>query len=232
MGFFFRRSIKFGPIRFNFSKSGIGVSVGGRGFRTGISSTGRRTTRVSIPGTGIGYQYNHPKGQGEPSSEAPIPQHEVKGQPVLLFAVLLGLLGIILWAASAQAQQRAKPAPAKSSYDVCMERAVTNVEMQDCGSAELKRQEARLAATWKAAYASLIVDSVVSDEVRQARQALLEEQRAWIRYKDLSCLHWQHGSGREGQVIHFYLCRIDVLRERERQLREELLQPQLRTNER
>jgi len=44
MGFFFRRSIKCGPIWVNFSKSEIGVSVGGRGFRTGISSTGRRTT--------------------------------------------------------------------------------------------------------------------------------------------------------------------------------------------
>ena len=225
MGFFFRRSISFGPFRINFSKSGIGASVGVRGFRTGISSSGRRTTRVSIPGTGVGYQYNHPKERVEESTEAPMAPREVKGQPVLLFAVLLGLLGIILWAASAQAQQRAKPAPAKSSYDVCMERAQTNVDYQDCGSAELKRQEARLAATWKAAYASLIVDSEVTDEERQARQALLEEQRAWIRYKDLSCLHWQHGYGREGQVIHFYLCRINVLKERERHLREQLLQP-------
>lgn len=224
MGFFFRRSISFGPFRINFSKSGIGASVGVRGFRTGVSSTGRWTTRASIPGTGIGYQYNHSKEQGETSSEAQIPPREVKGQPVLLFAVLLGLLGIILWAASAQAQQGSKPA-VKSSYDACMERAQTNVDYQDCGSAELKRQEARLAATWKAAYASLIVDSVVTDEERQARQALLEEQRAWIRYKDLSCLHWQHGYGREGQVIHFYLCRIDVLKERERHLREVFLQP-------
>jgi len=219
MGFFFRRSISFGPFRINFSKNGIGASVGVRGFRTGISSSGRRTTRVSIPGTGVGYQYNHPKEQGEEGAEAPMAPREVKGQPVLLFAVLLGLLGIILWAASAQAQQRAKPAPAKSSYDVCMERAQTNVDYQDCGCAELKRQEARLAATWKAAYASLIVDSVVTDEERQARQALLEEQRAWIRYKDLSCLHWRHGNGREGQVIHFYFCRIAVLKERERHLR-------------
>ena len=100
MGFFFRRSIRFGPFRINFSKSGIGASVGVRGFRTGVSSTGRRTTRVSIPGTGIGYQYNHPREQGEPSSEAPRPAREVKSQPVLLFVVLLGVVGIILWAAA------------------------------------------------------------------------------------------------------------------------------------
>jgi len=157
-----------------------------------------------------------------------MPSREVKGQPVLLFAVLLGLLGIILWAAGVQAQQGGKPAPAKSSYDGCMERAFTNVEMQDCGSAELKRQEARLAATWKAAYASLMVDSVATEGERQARQALLEEQRAWIQYKDSSCNHWQHGYGREGQVIDFYGCRIAVIKERERHLREQFLRPELR----
>jgi len=102
MGFFFRRSISFGPFRINFSKSGIGASVGVRGFRTGVSSTGRRTTRVSIPGTGVGYQYNHPKEQGEEGSEAPMAEPEVKGQIVLLFVVLLSLGGIIFWAASVQ----------------------------------------------------------------------------------------------------------------------------------
>lgn len=100
MGFFFRRSISFGPFCINFSKSGIGASVGVRGFRTGISGTGRRTTRVSIPGTGSGYQYNHPNEQGEESTEAPVGPRAVKGQPVLLFVVLLALLGIILWAAA------------------------------------------------------------------------------------------------------------------------------------
>ena len=228
MGFFFRRSIRFGPFRINFSKSGIGASVGVRGFRTGVSSTGRRTTRVSIPGTGIGYQYNHPKEQGEQSSEAPMPAREVKGQPVLLFAVLLGLLGIILWAAGVQAQPSAKSLMTKPSYDVCMQRARTNLEYQECGGEELARQEARLAASWKVAYASLIVDSVATEVERQARQALLEEQRAWIRYKDSSCNHWQHGYGREGQVIDFYGCRIAVIKERERHLREQFLRPEPR----
>jgi uncharacterized protein YecT (DUF1311 family) len=224
MGFFFRRSIKFGPFRINFSKSGIGASVGVRGFRTGVSSTGRRTTRVSIPGTGVGYQYNHPKEQGEESPEAPMAPREVKGQPVLLFVVLLGMLGIILWAASAQAQQRAKPAPAKSSYDVCMERAQTNVDFQDCGSAEITRLETKLAATWKAAYGSIVIDSSATEETRRSKKALLEEQRAWIRYKDRSCVFWAHDNGTMGQT-NTYSCRIDVLKERERHLREQLLQP-------
>ncbi|MFD0672228.1 DUF4236 domain-containing protein [Cohnella sp. GCM10027633] len=40
MGFYIRKSVSFGPVRFNLSKSGIGVSVGVKGFRYGISPRG------------------------------------------------------------------------------------------------------------------------------------------------------------------------------------------------
>lgn len=56
MGFFFRKSIGRGPFRLNLSKSGIGWSVGVRGLRFGRSATGRNTTRVRIPGTGVRWQ--------------------------------------------------------------------------------------------------------------------------------------------------------------------------------
>ena len=54
MGFYYRKSIGLGPFRVNVSKSGVGYSVGGPGFRTGISSSGRRYTTFSVPGTGVG----------------------------------------------------------------------------------------------------------------------------------------------------------------------------------
>ena len=38
MGFFYRKSVTFGPFRVNLSKSGIGYSVGGKGFRVGTSA--------------------------------------------------------------------------------------------------------------------------------------------------------------------------------------------------
>ena len=41
MGFYLRKSFRAGPIRFNLSKSGIGVSAGVRGARIGITSQGR-----------------------------------------------------------------------------------------------------------------------------------------------------------------------------------------------
>ena len=41
MGFRFRKSINFGPFRINFSKSGIGYSFGGKGFRVTKTATGK-----------------------------------------------------------------------------------------------------------------------------------------------------------------------------------------------
>ena len=56
MAFFYRKSVNLGPFRVNLSGSGVGYSVGGRGFRVGKSSRGRRYTAFSVPGTGVGYR--------------------------------------------------------------------------------------------------------------------------------------------------------------------------------
>ena len=56
MGFTYRKSISLGPFRVNLSKSGVGYSVGGKGFRTGVGANGKRYTTFNIPGTGIGYK--------------------------------------------------------------------------------------------------------------------------------------------------------------------------------
>jgi hypothetical protein len=55
MGWTYRKSVGLGPFRINISKSGIGYSLGGAGFRTGVSSRGRRHKSFSLPGTGIRY---------------------------------------------------------------------------------------------------------------------------------------------------------------------------------
>jgi hypothetical protein len=56
MGFFYRKTVNLGPFRVNIGKSGLGYSVGGRGFRVGTTSRGRKYTSFSIPGTGVGYR--------------------------------------------------------------------------------------------------------------------------------------------------------------------------------
>jgi len=63
MGFYYRKSVNLGPFRVNVGKSGVGLSVGSKGFRTGVSPKGRRYTTFSVPGTGVGYRTQH-KGQG------------------------------------------------------------------------------------------------------------------------------------------------------------------------
>lgn len=56
MGFRMRRSIKIAPgVRLNVSSKSIGVSAGVRGARVSVNSSGRRTTTVGVPGTGISY---------------------------------------------------------------------------------------------------------------------------------------------------------------------------------
>ncbi len=60
MGWSFRKSVGLGPFRVNVSKSGVGYSVGGRGFRVGTNAKGRRYTTFSIPGTGLSYRKNRP----------------------------------------------------------------------------------------------------------------------------------------------------------------------------
>ena len=53
MGFFFRKSLRFGPIRFNLSSSGIGVSSGVRGLRFGA---GPRGSYINAGAHGIYYR--------------------------------------------------------------------------------------------------------------------------------------------------------------------------------
>jgi len=63
MGFTYRKSVSIGPFRVNVGRSGVGYSVGGKGFRTGVSSQGKRYSTFSVPGTGLGYRTEH-KGRG------------------------------------------------------------------------------------------------------------------------------------------------------------------------
>lgn len=54
MSFFFRRSANFGPFRLNFSKSGVGASVGVRGAR--LTMTRRGTTYITVGRNGFYYR--------------------------------------------------------------------------------------------------------------------------------------------------------------------------------
>jgi tetratricopeptide (TPR) repeat protein len=75
MGSFrFRRSMKLGPgVRLNVGKTGMGVSVGARGARRTFHSSGRQTSSVGIPGTGLGYVHTKSAGNGSESEPTSAP---------------------------------------------------------------------------------------------------------------------------------------------------------------
>ncbi|MCX2749229.1 DUF4236 domain-containing protein [Arthrobacter sp. MI7-26] len=55
LGFRYRKSKSFGPVRITASKRGVSASVGAGPFRVTKSTTGRTTSTVRIPGTGVSY---------------------------------------------------------------------------------------------------------------------------------------------------------------------------------
>ena len=62
MGFRFRRSTRLGPLRFNFSKSGLSsISVGGRGasFNIPVNRSGGPRSTAGLPGTGLSWSVEH-----------------------------------------------------------------------------------------------------------------------------------------------------------------------------
>lgn len=60
-----RRSLKIAPgLRLNLTKTGVGLTVGGRGAHYTVHSSGRRTASVGVPGTGAWVQSTR-TGRGE-----------------------------------------------------------------------------------------------------------------------------------------------------------------------
>ena len=68
MGFYLRKNVRVGPIRFNLSKSGIGVSAGIKGFRVG---SGPRGNYVHMGRGGLYYR----------ATISPVPRSQVHCQP-------------------------------------------------------------------------------------------------------------------------------------------------------
>lgn len=80
MGFFVRKALRLGPVRFNLSKSGIGTSIGVRGLRVGQDARGR------------GYLFG---GRGGLYFRERLGKGRSVGCGVLLFAVLAGALLLV-----------------------------------------------------------------------------------------------------------------------------------------
>lgn len=104
MGWRFRKSRNIGPFRINFSKSGVGYSVGGKFFRWTKKANGGTRTTMSIPGTGISYVRDYPAGKGaatntsgqghsaQPPKRKP-PFYRRKWFIILMVLFVIGIIG-------------------------------------------------------------------------------------------------------------------------------------------
>lgn len=91
MGFRFKKSFKVAPgVRLNVGKKSASVSFGGKGFRTSVSTSGRRTNTVGIPGTGI----SHVSTSGGKRSKAK--HHRASSHQKPASPLLLKICGIIM----------------------------------------------------------------------------------------------------------------------------------------
>jgi hypothetical protein len=70
MAWYLRKSVKLGPVRFNLSKSGIGTSVGVKGFRVGVRPNGKSYIHAGR----YGLYYRQELGGGTGSSRPSSPQ--------------------------------------------------------------------------------------------------------------------------------------------------------------
>jgi hypothetical protein len=123
MGWSFRRSVKFGPIRFNFSKSGVGASIGVPGNRLTLRSDGRVQHTVGLPGTGL--RWSETLGRAAPQTRTiarALPYHPGRPaavQPIGLLAWYgLGLLAVVGVAVLAGATAPSQPGQNESSVVV------------------------------------------------------------------------------------------------------------------
>ena len=99
MGVKFRKSKKIAPgVRLNLSAKSASISVGPKGFKKTFSTSGRTTTTVGIPGTGLSYSTTKRTGApaagsaSEAPAAAPVRSEKSKGVALCL-CVFLGFFG-------------------------------------------------------------------------------------------------------------------------------------------
>ena len=109
----------------------------------------------------------------------------------------------------------AHSAELSKQYSNCLNTTSTNVDWSACSNAEIDLQEKILKKVWKN------VSKEMKTYSNDAFVALLDEQRAWIKYKDSACTYYTSRTdddtptfGREGMVLHYGACVASIIAER------------------
>ncbi len=93
MGTRFRKSIKLLPgVKLNLNKKSASISIGPKGFKQTFSTTGKKTTTVGLPGTGLSYSQTSGSSPRHGSSVELEPSPKNK-TAALILAILTGYIG-------------------------------------------------------------------------------------------------------------------------------------------
>jgi uncharacterized protein YecT (DUF1311 family) len=104
--------------------------------------------------------------------------------------------------------------PLSTEFDTCLKSHSANAEWGVCSEQEVSRQEGVLQDIWKETYGTL------KTRTGSGAQMLLDEQRAWVKFKDSASLFYNSPDfGREGAVIQFGVCRAAIIAQRITELR-------------
>lgn len=96
MGIRFRKTVKLAPgVKLNLGKKSASISVGEKGAKYTVNTSGRQTATVGIPGTGLSYSKTMNAKNKSEKSNVPESVSEKKAYPKWLFILLL-ILGIPL----------------------------------------------------------------------------------------------------------------------------------------
>lgn len=94
--------------------------------------------------------------------------------------------------------------------------AETQAEMTVCAALDFQDADAALNETYIEARDHMrALDETLDEDQAGAEQALLQAQRAWISFRDLSCAaegYAYHGGSIEPMVVNFCLARLSSVR--------------------
>lgn len=94
-------------------------------------------------------------------------------------------------------------------YQKCVVATDTNAGWAQCSDQEIKRQEERLKTVWNETF------NLMKKTAPKSAEMLLDEQRAWVKYKDNACNFYGSGDfDREGQVINLGRCKAQNIADR------------------
>jgi uncharacterized protein YecT (DUF1311 family) len=95
-------------------------------------------------------------------------------------------------------------------YSTCLEKSGVTVEMINCILAETRRQDARLNENYK---------RLISKLAAERKNALVEAQRAWIKFRDANCGFYADPEGGSAARVTAHKCFLNATIDRAKELR-------------